>query len=80
MDNAIFTFTPVAGATIDTKQLTVDVSTDFSGWYTLPNLNQYGSAFTYTQVFTTSTPASSVASVSVQLTNSVGTSNTVSAN
>ncbi|MGD0734895.1 MAG: FG-GAP-like repeat-containing protein [Terracidiphilus sp.] len=80
MTSAVFDFSPVAGATINTKSVTVDVSTDFSTWYTLPNMNQYGSAFTYTQVFTTSTPASSVASVTVTLTNSVGSSNTVSAN
>jgi len=78
VSSAIFTFTPIAGATIDNSPVTVDVSTDFSSWFSQEGSDQYGGAFAYTQTFNLSGGnASTVASVSVTLTNSVGTSNSV---
>ena len=79
VSSAIFTFTPAAGATIDGSPVTVDVSTDFSSWFSQESSDQYGGAFTFTQTFNLSSDASTVASVSVTLTNSVGTSNSVTA-
>jgi len=79
VSSAVFTFTPIAGATIDDSQVTVDVSTDFSSWFTQETSDQYGGAFSYTQTFNLSNDSASVASVSVTLTNSVGTSNTETA-
>ena len=46
----------------------------FTTWYTTTGSAQYGSAFTYTQLFTLSGNASAVAGVGATLTNSVGTS------
>ena len=80
LSSAVFTFTPAAGATIDNPQVTVDVSSDFTSWYSQETSDQYGSAFSYTQIFNLSSDASTVGSVSVTLTNSVGTSNSESAN
>jgi hypothetical protein len=79
ISSAVFTFTPIAGGTIDDPQVTVDVSTDFSSWFTQEASDQYGGAFSYTQTFNLSNDSANVASVSVTLTNSVGTSNTQTA-
>jgi hypothetical protein len=80
MTSALFNFTPAAGQELQDPQLTVDVATDFSTWYAQQSSIQYGSAFTYTQAFDLSGDASAVGGVSVTLTNSVGTSNVVTAN
>jgi hypothetical protein len=80
MTNAVFNFTPVPGETVSTPQVTIDVSTEFSGWYSQAASIQYGSAFSYTQVFQVVPDASSIGTVSVTLTNSQGSSNTVTAN
>jgi hypothetical protein len=80
ISSALFNFTPAAGQALQESQLTVDVATDFSTWYTQPSSNQYGSAFSYTQAFDLSSDASTVGGVSVTLTNSVGTSNVETAN
>ena len=79
VSSAVFTFVPIAGATIDGSPVTVDVSSDFSSWFSQETSDQYGSAFTFTQTFNLSSDSSTVASVSVTLTNSVGTSNSVTA-
>jgi Bacterial Ig-like domain (group 3)/FG-GAP-like repeat/FG-GAP repeat/Beta-propeller repeat/NHL repeat len=78
VQSATFSFTPANGATLAQKTVIVPSATLFSAWYTTPGSAQYGSAFTYSQQFTLSGPASSVASVSVTLTNTVGTSSGVS--
>jgi len=80
MSTALFNFTPATGDTLQDPQLTVDVATDFSTWYTQQTSIQYGSAFTYTQAFDLSGDASTIGGVSVTLTNSVGASNVVTAN
>lgn len=79
MTTAEFAFTAAAGAEpIGNPQVTVDVSSAFAAWYGESASNQYGSAFTYTQTFQLSNDASTVSSVSVTLTNSIGKSKTVS--
>jgi len=80
MTNAVFTFTAASGSTLDTSDLTVDIGSTFSRWCAQNTSIQYGSAFTYTQNFDVSKNASTIGSVSVTLTNSVGTSKAVSAN
>jgi hypothetical protein len=80
MSTAFFNFTPAAGQALQDAQLTVDVATDFSTWYTQQSSIQYGSAFTYMQTFDLSSDASTVGGVSVTLTNSVGPSNVETAN
>ncbi|HTW46852.1 MAG TPA: FG-GAP-like repeat-containing protein [Acidobacteriaceae bacterium] len=80
MNEATFVFTPAAGSTISdpTVKVTTVVSA-FSDWYQQSNSTQYGSEFTYVQNFTLSNNASTIAGVRVTLTNSSGTSNSVSA-
>ena len=74
VSQAVFDFTAATGDTLATSMLTVPATTIFSTWYTDATSDAYGSTFTYTQVFNTSSDASTVGSVKVTLTNSVGTS------
>jgi hypothetical protein len=69
---AVFHFTPVAGSSITNPDVTVDVAAIFAGWYASTASDAYGSAFTYMQPFTLDSDASSIAGVTVKLTNSVG--------
>ncbi len=78
IQSATFSFTPANGALLAQKTVIVPAATLFSVWYTTAGSAQYGSAFTYSQQFTLSGSPSSVASVSVTLTNTVGTSSGVS--
>jgi hypothetical protein len=81
ISQAIFDFKPAPGSTvtISDPELYVDVSTEFTTWYSSDASVQYGSSFTYSQVFNLSNSASTIGSVSVVLTNSVGDSNQVTA-
>jgi len=78
IQSATFSFTAATGASLAEKSLTVPASTLFETWYTTAESAQYGSAFTYTQLFTLSGPATAVGSVGVTLTNTIGTSTEVS--
>jgi hypothetical protein len=79
LTNAIFTFTPAAGATISgTTTFTVDVSSLLSSWFTNASSLPYGGAFTLTLPFSLTGSASAIQSVSVTLSNSIGTSAAVS--
>jgi hypothetical protein len=71
---AVFHFTPVAGSLIKDPDVTIDVSAVFARWYGSAPSDAYGSAFTYTQPFTLDSDATSIAGVTVTLTNSVGVS------
>jgi hypothetical protein len=79
MSNAIFEFTAAAGQSVNPPEINVDVSTEFNTWYSSDASAQYGSSFAYSQVFNLSNDASTIGSVSVVLTNSVGQSNEVTA-
>jgi sugar lactone lactonase YvrE len=79
IQSGTFTFTPASGASLNQKSITVPASTLFQTWYTTTDSAQFGSAFTYTQLFTLSGNASTVAGVGATLTNSVGTSTEVTA-
>jgi len=76
---ATFHFTAAPGSTIDTPDVTADVTGLFAGWYSSSASDLYGSTVIYTQTFTLDHDASAVGSVTVTLTNSIGTSSTVSA-
>jgi len=52
----------------------VPVGTIFADWFVSADSIQYGSTFTYTQIFNISGNAANIASVQVTLTNSVGAS------
>ena len=80
MTSATFNFTPAGGAKLTDSQVVVDVSDAFTSWYGLGTSDQYGSAFTYTQTFQLNNSSTAIQSVSVTLTNSVGTSTAKSAN
>lgn len=75
MTTANFTFTAAAGtAFTGTTTFAVPVSTPFSAWFGSTQGQAYGSMFQLTVPFTISGPDSVLGSVSVTLTNSVGTS------
>jgi hypothetical protein len=73
---ADFHFTPIEGASLTSSDFTVPVSTAFGTWFSDPASLAYGSAFSYTQVFSVSDDASNIGSVQVTLTNSTGVSAT----
>jgi hypothetical protein len=78
--SASFHFVPVPGATLTTADFTAPVGPDFATWFADPASLAYGSAFSYTQIFNISgNDASSIASVQVTLTNSIGQSTTQTA-
>ncbi len=72
---AIFEFTPAPRApSIGTPEITLSVNTPFADWFSSADSIQYGSTFTYTQIFDISGSAANIGSVQVTLTNSVGAS------
>jgi len=79
MKTATFTFTPAAGATLQNTTVSVDVSSTFAAWYKSSASLKTGSQFSLSMPFTISGSVSSIASVSVTLTNSVGASAAASA-
>jgi len=76
LTSANFTFN---GTNLGTTSLSVPVDAIFSPWYQSSASSQFGSNFTYTQPFTTTNPQA-ITSVTVTLVNSVGTSNSLTAN
>jgi hypothetical protein len=79
LKTATFTFTAATGAQISgNSTFTADVSTLLPTWFATASNYQYGGAFSLSIPFTISGPASAIQSVSVTLTNSVGTSPAVS--
>jgi hypothetical protein len=74
VSQAVFDFTAATGDTLGTPTLTIPATTIFSTWFSDPTSDQYGSTFTYTQIFDTSGDATTVGPVKVTLTNSVGVS------
>jgi hypothetical protein len=77
--DATFHFTAAPGATISTPDITAPVTSLFTTWFASAASDPYGSTFTYTQVFTVSDDPANIGSVTVTLTNSVGTSTTQTA-
>jgi hypothetical protein len=78
MVSGVFTFAPVTGSTLSQSAITVQLSSAFSTWYQSSASNQWGGQFMLTVPFSVSGDAADVASVSVALTNTKGTSPTVS--
>ena len=71
---ATFHFVGIGGVQIDTPDITAPIAPLFTGWFASTPSAQYGSTFTYTQVFNVSDTAANIGSVQVTLTNSVGAS------
>jgi hypothetical protein len=75
MKTANFNFTAAPGTQFSgTTSFAVDVSSAFSSWYSSTASQPEGSLFLLTVPFTISGPTSVLGSVSVTLTNSIGTS------
>jgi hypothetical protein len=80
MVNAKFHFTAATGASLSTTDLTIPTDTIFNtNWFLTDTSDQYGSTFTYTQIFNTSDAATDIGTVDVTLTNTVGASSTQTA-
>ena len=76
---AVVQFTPAAGQTLQTTSATVPLTDTANTWFQAASSDQYGGQFVLTLPFTvTGGTASAVGSVSVTLTNTVGTSNSMS--
>jgi hypothetical protein len=80
MTSAAFDFRAANGTTLADSDVTVDLGAAFTTWYNQTTSDQYGSEFTYVQTFTLSNDSSGIQSVSVTLKNSIGNSNSLSAN
>jgi hypothetical protein len=78
MTQAVFNFTAAAQGGLQTTSLTVPLGTAFAAWYAGASSAQFGSQFLYTQPFTVQGDIGAIASVTVTLSNSVGTSQAVS--
>jgi hypothetical protein len=79
VDTATYLFSPSGGATLTTSQVSTPITSLFTQWYGTASSAPFGSQFTLTQPFNVNGSASSVLSVSVTLTNALGTSPAVSA-
>jgi hypothetical protein len=73
-----FTFAPATGSTLSQSAITVQLGSAYSTWYQSSASNQYGGQFLLTAPFSVSGTAAAVASVSVTLTNTQGTSGAAS--
>jgi hypothetical protein len=79
MTSAAITFTPAAGVSLSSNQATVPLTPVFTTWYADSASAAYGSNFSLTVPFTIANGTNPLTSVSVQLTNAQGSSNTVNA-
>ena len=73
---AVFTFSASGNSQLQTSQFTVQTGSAFSSWFGSSNAssaNQYGSLFTYTQVFNVTGDPTALTLQSVSLTNQQGT-------
>lgn len=77
---AVFRFTAASGANLQTTELTIPLSATSATWFSSDSARAFGSQFTYRQPFTLSGDSAAVSSLSVTLSNSVGASQTVTAN
>ena len=74
MTSAAIVFTPAAGVTLSSNTATVPLSPAFTTWYQSSASAQYGSQFSLGIPFTVSSTAAPIASLSITLTNSQGSS------
>jgi predicted outer membrane repeat protein len=78
MSGADFVFTGTGASALGSSTASVTTTSLFTPWYASATSDAYGSEFTYTQNFQLSQPDSGITGVSVTLTNSIGTSESVS--
>ena len=79
VSSATFQFAVTSGST-PISDVTVPVGPIFSGWFQSTAAASFGSQFTYAQPFTVTGDASRITSITVTLTNTVGTSPAVTSN
>jgi len=79
LTQAIFVFTAAAGSSLQTTTLTVPLDAMFAAYFGGASAAPFGSQFTYTQPFTVTGSAQSIASVTVTLVNRIGQSTQVTA-
>lgn len=73
-----FQFAPTSSANLQTTSVTVQLNSAFATWYQSSASNAFGSQFTLSMPFTVQGDVNAIASVTVTLTNSKGTSNAMS--
>jgi hypothetical protein len=78
MSGVDFVFTGTGASALGSSTASVTTTSLFTPWYASATSDAYGSEFTYTQNFQLSQPDSGITGVSVTLTNSIGTSESVS--
>ncbi|MBI4906336.1 MAG: putative Ig domain-containing protein [Acidobacteria bacterium] len=77
--SATFRFTPAAGSTLQTTEITVQLGDGARAWYQNEQSRLFGSQFTLTQQFNVQGDTSAISSVTVTLTNAVGNSQAANA-
>jgi hypothetical protein len=77
---AVFAVEAVAGSTLQSTTITVNVSAVFATFFQGPQSNATGGQFRYTQPFTIQGDLNSVRSITLTLSNSVGNSQPAAAN
>jgi hypothetical protein len=78
MTEATFIFTGPGAVSLASAGVTVPATSLFGTWYTSPDSATFGSTFLYTQTFQLSDDTTNITGVAVTLTNTVGTSTSVS--
>jgi hypothetical protein len=79
VSQATFRFNAAPGSNLQTSEITVPVTQLFTTWFADPQSQVYGSQFTFIQPFNVQGDTSSIASITVVLTNSLGASSPVTA-
>jgi hypothetical protein len=80
MTQALFHFNAAAGASLQTGDITVPVTSIFATWYSSPDATAFGGQFTFTQPFNIQGDPAATVSVTVTMTNTIGNSQPVTAN
>jgi hypothetical protein len=80
VDSGLYQFSASDGANLLTSQLSTSITSLFTQWYGGSSSAPFGSQFTLTQPFTVNGSTSAVLSVTVTLTNALGTSPAATAN
>ena len=80
MTQALFHFTPASGASLQTGDVTVPVTSIFAAWYSSPDAGSFGGQFTFTQPFIIQGDPAASTSVTVTMTNTIGNSPPATAN
>jgi hypothetical protein len=78
--SAVFRFTPVGGSSLQTTELTVQLTDGAQRWYQSDAAKPFGSQFTLSQQFNVQGDTSAISSVTVTMTNAQGQSQPATSN